>query len=105
MRGKKEQIRGPSGFLGVRGKKNYNYIESDSENNIDEPSDYMDEYYESQVKRKPQGFVGLRGKKSETPEFIKKRVPVTGFFGMRGKKEPFVSDKNNKFLLMIMTIL
>lgn len=94
MRGRKRQDRAPSGFLGVRGKKNDNYIESEpeySDENVN-VDDYLDEYLASQVnKRKPQGFVGLRGKKSETPEFIQKRVPVTGFFGMRGKKEPLVS--------------
>jgi hypothetical protein len=97
MRGKKEQGRGaPSGFLGVRGKKNDNFIESESDYNIENDeenlSDYMDSYIARQMnKRHPTGFVGMRGKKSETPESIQKRVPVTGFFGMRGKKEPMVS--------------
>lgn len=68
--------RKPSGFVGLRGKKSVN----------------NDDYFESE-KRAPVGFQGVRGKKSEFPNFIgseDKRVPVTGFFGMRGKKQPFV---------------
>lgn len=69
--------RKPSGFVGLRGKKSVN----------------NDDYFETE-KRAPMGFQGVRGKKSEYPNFIgseDKRVPVTGFFGMRGKKQPFVS--------------
>lgn len=68
--------RRPSGFVGLRGKKS---VSND---------DYLD--YE---KRAPMGFQGVRGKKAEFPNFIgsdEKRVPVAGFFGMRGKKQPFV---------------
>jgi hypothetical protein len=131
MRGKKyyELKRGPSGFTGVRGKKNY---EGDYQNSIDfqaqlyrdlqnereRIANILENYMEEKEKRKPDGFVGLRGKKSvnnedyfksekrapmgfqgvrgkksEFPNFIRsedKRVPVTGFFGMRGKKQPIV---------------
>lgn len=69
--------RKPSGFVGLRGKKSVN----------------NDDFYEYE-KRAPMGFQGVRGKKSEFPNFIgddEKRVPVAGFFGMRGKKQPFVS--------------
>lgn len=68
--------RKPSGFVGLRGKKSVN----------------NDDYYEFE-KRAPMGFQGVRGKKSEFPDFIgsdDKRVPVAGFFGMRGKKQPYI---------------
>ncbi|XP_046971993.1 tachykinins isoform X1 [Vanessa cardui] len=59
----------PQGFLGVRGKKYYDYG--------------ANEYY----KRKPQYFIGVKGKKDyEISEGDFKRVPM-GFIGMRGKKE------------------
>lgn len=72
-----KEKRKPSGFVGMRGKKSVN----------------NDDYFDA-LKRVPMGFQGVRGKKSEYPNFIhtdEKRVPVTGFFGMRGKKQPFVS--------------
>jgi hypothetical protein len=123
MRGKKyyDNKRGPSGFLGVRGKKNnhddlqselYQDLQNEREKiaslvrgYIEEkekrkPSGFVglrgkksvdnDDYYEAE-KRAPMGFQGVRGKKSEYPNFIgsdEKRVPVSGFFGMRGKKQP-----------------
>lgn len=70
-----KEKRKPSGFVGLRGKKSVS------------DDDYLD--YE---KRAPMGFQGVRGKKSEYPNFIEsaeKRIPVSGFFGMRGKKQPF----------------
>jgi hypothetical protein len=85
--------RKPDGFVGLRGKKSVN----------------NDDYFESE-KRAPMGFQGVRGKKSEFPNFIRsedKRVPVTGFFGMRGKKQPIVrktqklSAKNMKLFSFV----
>lgn len=135
MRGKKfsDYKRAPSGFLGVRGKKDDFEDQSDEDlqaelyrellvereriaNLMEDMEDYIvedkdkrkpsgfvglrgkksvdnDDYYEYE-KRAPMGFQGVRGKKSEFPNYIgfdEKRVPVTGFFGMRGKKQPFVS--------------
>lgn len=75
--------RDPSGFMGMRGKKsvsNNDYFESD--------------------KRAPMGFQGVRGKKSQFENFLvteNKRGPVTGFFGMRGKKQPNVCYINTLF--------
>lgn len=69
-----KEKRKPSGFVGLRGKKSVN----------------NDDYFDFE-KRAPMGFQGVRGKKSEFPNFIgidDKRVPVAGFFGMRGKKQP-----------------
>lgn len=72
-----KEKRKPSGFVGLRGKKSVN----------------NEDYFEFE-KRAPMGFQGVRGKKSEYPNFVgsdEKRAPVAGFFGMRGKKQPFVS--------------
>lgn len=72
-----KEKRKPSGFVGLRGKKSVN----------------NDDYYDFE-KRAPMGFQGVRGKKSEYSNFIgtdDKRMPVAGFFGMRGKKQPLVS--------------
>lgn len=69
--------RRPSGFIGSRGKKSVN----------------NEDYYDFE-KRAPMGFQGVRGKKDEYSNFIgsdEKRAPLAGFFGTRGKKEPFVS--------------
>lgn len=123
MRGKKydDSKRAPSGFLGVRGKKNdyddefqaelYRDLQNEREKIASlikgyvekrKPSGFVglrgkksvnDEDYFEAEKRAPMGFQGVRGKKSEYPNFIgsdSKRVPVTGFFGMRGKKQPLV---------------
>lgn len=77
-----KEKRKPSGFVGLRGKKSVN----------------NDDYFDFE-KRAPMGFQGVRGKKSEYSDFIgsdDKRMPVAGFFGMRGKKQPIVSSlKNN----------
>lgn len=60
--------RAPSGFMGMRGKKEFD--------------DYMN-------KRTPSGFFGVRGKKNyDTFIDETKRAPPSGFFGMRGKKQP-----------------
>ena len=130
MRGKKYygEKRAPSGFYGMRGKKNeYERTEDDLQaelfHDLEEErskiADLLEDYMDEKEKRKPSGFVGLRGKKSvnnddyfdfekrapmgfqgvrgkksEFSNFIgtdDKRMPVAGFFGMRGKKQPFVS--------------
>lgn len=73
--------RAPSGFMGMRGKKSVN----------------NDDYFESN-KRAPMGFQGVRGKKSQFENFLvpeDKRGSVTGFFGMRGKKQRNVCSINN----------
>ncbi|KAK8384360.1 hypothetical protein O3P69_009270 [Scylla paramamosain] len=99
--------RAPSGFLGMRGKK-----EAPSPPLQDAPAppeDLLPALYQLDVplrgKKAPSGFLGMRGKKSEeeeeedeeTPfarpsyesEFdnLVKRYP-SGFLGMRGKKAP-----------------
>lgn len=83
MRGKKEDEiadiydkRAPSGsgFLGMRGKK-------ESQNLIADESLFD--------KRAPSGFLGMRGKKEYlTYDDLDKRVSPNSFFGMRGKKQP-----------------
>lgn len=79
-----KEKRKPSGFVGLRGKKSVN----------------SDDYYLMELeKRAPTGFTGVRGKKDEFPDFVgvdEKRVPISGFFGTRGKKQPSVS--RTKFL-------
>lgn len=62
--------RAPSGFMGMRGKKDYDMDEMD--------------------KRTPSGFFGMRGKKNYEVVFdeTKRAAPPSGFFGMRGKKQP-----------------
>ncbi|CAH2095086.1 unnamed protein product [Euphydryas editha] len=64
----------PQGFLGMRGKKYYEFGDN--------------EFY----KRKPQFFVGVKGKKNyDITEADFKRAPM-GFVGMRGKKEYMYPD-------------
>lgn len=64
--------RAPSGFMGMRGKKDYD----------DEGDAFID-------KRAPSGFMGMRGKKlyEDMTEELK-RAQMSGFFGVRGKKQP-----------------
>lgn len=85
MRGKKEfepldeyEKRAPQmGFLGMRGKKDSELYEDDSNS------------YDLLDKRAPSGFMGMRGKKELFSPFEEdKRAPAAGFFGMRGKKQP-----------------
>lgn len=70
-----------------------NYIEEEQKRNVefrDKKSVNNDDFFDNE-KRSPMGFQGVRGKKSEFANFIgsdEKRVPVSGFFGMRGKKQP-----------------
>ncbi|XP_043250224.1 tachykinins [Colletes gigas] len=75
--------RGPMGFQGMRGKKDF----ASSEHG--QPS-----------KRAPMGFQGMRGKKDSItgdieneliPEETNKRAPM-GFQGMRGKKDKLIPD-------------
>lgn len=79
--------RAPMGFMGMRGKKEYETTDFDQKG----PS-----YYRAQdddnlylPKRAPSGFMGMRGKKYYTDNYYydsDKRAP-NGFVGMRGKKE------------------
>jgi hypothetical protein len=72
------QLRAPSGFLGVRGKKDYDpasYWEQIAQN---------EELYSPPKRAPSQAFFGMRGKKY----YGDKRVP-SGFFGMRGKKSSY----------------
>ncbi|KAK4300649.1 hypothetical protein Pmani_027162 [Petrolisthes manimaculis] len=96
--------RAPSGFLGMRGKKDAGLSEG--------PQEALDDlsYYDAPAplpyslplrgKKAPSGFLGMRGKKSSTGEemmvgtsddsdldYLLKRAP-SGFLGMRGKKTP-----------------
>jgi hypothetical protein len=65
--------RAPSGFLGVRGKKDAAFTNEEG---------YGD-------KRAPaMGFQGVRGKKDDDDLGYGKRGPSMGFHGMRGKKDP-----------------
>nr|QHB80572.1 tachykinin-related peptide transcript a [Carabus violaceus] len=102
MRGKKEQEyvgedldkRAPMGFMGMRGKKEY-------EDEYDEAALMNNDFYMD--KRAPMGFMGMRGKKEYAPVMMEdeKRAPVSGFFGMRGKKQPgksaFFGMRGKKF--------
>lgn len=66
---KEEEKRAPSGFTGMRGKKeDYNSAGA--------------------VRRAPLGFTGMRGKKED----MDKRAPL-GFTGMRGKKEEYSENE------------
>nr|CAD7439252.1 unnamed protein product [Timema bartmani] len=67
--------RAPSGFLGMRGKKD------DMEAAF---NDEMDKRAPSMM-----GFQGMRGKKdNDLGDYAEKRAPGSGFMGMRGKKDP-----------------
>ncbi|XP_069177915.1 tachykinins [Procambarus clarkii] len=106
--------RAPSGFLGMRGKKD---VSTPLENIVPAVNDYtlQDSFPASlyglrddngpvvlavpwRVKKAPSGFLGMRGKKSGEEAFgeagmdseletLLKRAP-SGFLGMRGKKAP-----------------
>ncbi|GFG35395.1 hypothetical protein Cfor_10125, partial [Coptotermes formosanus] len=78
--------RAPSGFLGVRGKKDSGLTSDESYNDVI-------------GKRAPaMGFQGVRGKKDADSQqeilqdFLEKRGPSMGFMGMRGKKDPVDFD-------------
>lgn len=60
--------RAPSGFVGMRGRRD----------------DIFDSSFEE--KRAPVGFLGMRGKKDFETDIELKRAPAAGFFGTRGKK-------------------
>lgn len=101
MRGKKlmesSYKRGPSGFMGMRGKKS----------SWDALYDLLDNHEirhgmenDEVEKRAPaNGFFGMRGKKwiDLGVDEVEKRSPSMGFFGMRGKKENgnYVSSRFN----------
>lgn len=61
--------RAPSGFLGMRGRRD---------------DIIYDDLFEE--KRAPVGFLGMRGKKDFEDSVEAKRAPAAGFFGTRGKK-------------------
>nr|AAX11212.1 preprotachykinin [Periplaneta americana] len=79
--------RAPSGFLGVRGKKDGGF-------SVEDPS-----YNEVLDKRAPaMGFQGVRGKKDQQEPLeqdagFDKRGPSMGFHGMRGKKDPITQQE------------
>jgi hypothetical protein len=82
--------RGPSGFLGVRGKKDLGFGSDES-------------YSDVKDRRAPaMGFQGVRGKKDPDSqhdilqELLDKRAPSMGFMGMRGKKDPMEFDYFDK---------
>ncbi|XP_018322098.1 tachykinins [Agrilus planipennis] len=87
MRGKKEYIeigeelnkRVPSGFLGMRGKKEDFQLNS-FEDDYGTSSNAQSDVYEMAKRPSKMGFLGMRGKK----------LPGhSSFFGMRGKKYPY----------------
>lgn len=77
----------PSGFFGMRGKKQFD----DDNNNF---LSYIE-------KKAPMGFVGMRGKKEVDDEIFEDKRAPSGFFGMRGKKMPrqsgFFGMRGKKF--------
>jgi hypothetical protein len=83
--------RAPSGFMGMRGKKEWeDYPGMDwgwSDMTGLEDQDQMEE-----KRGAPSGFFGVRGKKGPSSGFFgmrgKKGPSSSGFFGMRGKKGP-----------------
>ncbi|XP_055379173.1 tachykinins [Condylostylus longicornis] len=82
--------RTPSGFIGSRGKKEYEYPESNNGNLNFEEFDptYLEHNaawfnsLQQNSKRTPTGFVGMRGKKK----------PASGFYGVRGKKDSSLDE-------------
>lgn len=93
--------RAPSGFLGMRGKKDMDFENLVDEYNKRAPSGFMgmrgkkdfdddDDTYNSYMdKRAPSGFMGMRGKKTfEAITDEMKRAQMSGFYGVRGKKQP-----------------
>lgn len=109
MRGKKYFgfKRAPSGFMGMRGKKNYEEVDVNSIYDEDLESELYQELMDERLlmsnlmednqmnemeKRAPSGFMGMRGKKSISNndyfESESKRAPM-GFHGVRGKKSQF----------------
>lgn len=100
--------RAPYGFVGMRGRKRYDYnyrpsfIDNDDfqaelyhelQKEREMLSSLMDDYNAARDKRKPVGFIGSRGKKfiSSNDDYIdmdEKRSPM-GFTGVRGKKSEF----------------
>lgn len=105
--------RGPSGFLGVRGKKDSGFTSDESYNDvIDKRAPAMgfqgvrgkkdDEDFEYGKRAPAMGFQGVRGKKDPDTqhgvlqELLEKRKPSMGFMGMRGKKDPIEFDYFDK---------
>ena len=105
--------RGPSGFLGVRGKKDSGFTSDESYNDvIDKRAPAMgfqgvrgkkdDEDFEYGKRAPAMGFQGVRGKKDPNTQhqvlqdLLEKRAPSMGFMGMRGKKDPMEFDYFDK---------
>lgn len=105
--------RGPSGFLGVRGKKDSGFASDESYNDvIDKRAPAMgfqgvrgkkdDEDFGYDKRAPAMGFQGVRGKKAPDTqhgvleELLEKRKPSMGFMGMRGKKDPMEFDYFDK---------
>ncbi|KAL1122813.1 hypothetical protein AAG570_003139 [Ranatra chinensis] len=95
--------RAPSGFFGVRGKKDSLEPDGPASQLTDKRSPSLLGFqgvrgkktpsmgFESVDKRAPSGFFGVRGKKGPSSGFFGmrgKKGPSSGFFGMRGKKGP-----------------
>jgi len=99
--------RAPYGFVGMRGRKryDYNYRPSFIDNDDFQAELYhqlqreremlaalMEDYNDERDKRKPVGFIGSRGKKSidndDYYDMDEKRSPM-GFTGVRGKKSEY----------------
>lgn len=115
MRGKKligSYKRGPSGFMGMRGKKSSSPLMAllmcnyDPESNDNDEDDYIEGGYSNELradKRGPSGFMGMRGKKwNELVDYMtkmngggEKRSPKMGFHGMRGKRSPASFESKN----------
>lgn len=99
--------RAPSGFMGVRGKKDSALVSEETYNDVMDkrvPSmGFQGVRGKKDDKRGPSmGFHGMRGKKDPgselefLQEFLDKRAPSMGFMGMRGKKDALDSEYFDK---------
>ncbi|XP_037039736.1 tachykinins isoform X2 [Bradysia coprophila] len=87
--------RAPMGFMGMRGKKEYEYTGMDKKalqgfHGVRGKKILLKIPHRFVPKRAPSGFMGMRGKKKllMNEYGANKRAP-SGFMGMRGKKEDF----------------
>lgn len=95
--------RAPMGFMGMRGKKEYEYTDMNKKalqgfHGVRGKKLLLKMPLRFAPKRAPSGFMGMRGKKLLINQFdaSNKRAP-SGFMGMRGKKEdfdPLISSNN-----------
>ncbi|KAJ6629957.1 Tachykinin, partial [Pseudolycoriella hygida] len=95
--------RAPMGFMGMRGKKEYEYTDMDKKalqgfNGVRGKKILLKIPYRFAPKRAPSGFMGMRGKKKLLiGEYDGNKRAPSGFMGMRGKKEdfdPLISSEN-----------